>query len=175
MGTRCNIKISYGDNDIYIYRHWDGYLSVTGKDVYDKLQSSTIDKYSFGDETNAVRVNIVNFINSFLCDNKYELTTGIHGDVEYVYHFEFSTDKEIQYLTVYRHAEGSLYGDELVPTQYKPWADGQTSFYNPFEYTFYEEVEKETEEEEKRMKALKKEGRLPNYKALAFKKQEVAQ
>ena len=62
MGTRCNIRITYGDNDIYIYRHWDGYLSATGKDVYDKLQSSTIDKYSFGDETNAVRVNIVNFI-----------------------------------------------------------------------------------------------------------------
>ena len=59
MGTRCNIKITYGDTNIYIYRHWDGYLSQTGKDVYDKLQNSRVKEYSVGDKEEAQRVNIV--------------------------------------------------------------------------------------------------------------------
>ena len=170
MGTRCNIKISYGDNDIYIYRHWDGYLSQTGKDVYDKLQNSRKENYSMGEKDEASRINIPNFINSFLLDNRYELTTGVHGDIEYLYHFEFSTEALIQYLTVYRYEEGRTAKSELMPTEYKPWAEGQTSFYNPFEFTFYEEVEKEIEATEKRVKQLKKDGSLPDYKSYQFEK-----
>ena len=62
-------------------------------------------------------------------------------------------------------AEGSSFGDELTPTQYKPWAEGQTSFYNPFEYTYYEEVEKEIEEEEKKNEGIKKTRALTNLQS----------
>ena len=61
MGTRCNIRITYGNTNVYIYRHWDGYLSETGKDVYEKLQQSRVKEYNLGAQEEAQKVNIINF------------------------------------------------------------------------------------------------------------------
>ena len=171
MGTRCNIRITYGNTNVYIYRHWDGYLSETGKDVYEKLQQSRVKEYNLGAQEEAQKVNIINFINSFLHDNCYELTTGVHGDIEYMYHFEFNDASLITHLTVYQYNENRSVNDELVPTTYSPWAEGQTSFYNPYEFTFYEVVQKEIEKQEKHIQQLKKQGRVPDYKSLQFKKE----
>jgi hypothetical protein len=33
MGTRCNIRLTWGDNRLYFYRHWDGYPAETGADL----------------------------------------------------------------------------------------------------------------------------------------------
>ena len=170
MGTRCNIRITYGDTNIWIYRHWDGYLSQTGKDVNDKLQNSRKKNYSMGDKEEAQRVNIVNFINSFLLDNRYELTTDQHGDIEFLYHIKFSRDGLVDAIALKQRPEGASYKDDLSVEYFYPWAEGQTSFYNPFEFTFYEVVEKDIEATENRIKQLKKENRLTDYKSLQFKK-----
>ena len=170
MGTRCNIRITYGDTNIWIYRHWDGYLSETGKDVYEKLQRCIVKEHRFGDKENAQKVNIVNFIYSFVIDNRYELTTGEHGDIEFLYHFKFSQNGLIDAIALKQRPEGASYEDDLSVEYFYPWAEGQTSFYNPFEFTYYELVEKEIEKSEERMKQLKEEGRLPDYKSLQFKK-----
>lgn len=170
MGTRCNVRITYGDNNIWIYRHWDGYLSQTGKDVYDKLQQCTVEKHSLGEKANAQKVNIVNFINCFLIDNNYELTTSQHGDIEFLYHIKFSQDGLVEAIKLKQRPKGASYKDDLSCEYFYPWAEGQTSFYNPFEFTFYEVVEKDIEATENRIKQLRKENRLPDYKSLQFKK-----
>ena len=75
MGTRCNIKIETGDTTLWVYRHWDGYPAATGVDLARKL------------------VNVKSaqeFINKLLNDDAYEVTTGQHGDIEYLYNISFT-------------------------------------------------------------------------------------
>tara|TARA_B100001996_G_C18641157_1_gene585657 strand:- start:474 stop:1001 length:528 start_codon:yes stop_codon:yes gene_type:complete len=175
MGTRCNIRITYGDTNIWIYRHWDGYLSETGKDVYDKLQQSTVDAHCFGNKEEAQKVNIFNFVNSFLVDNRYELTTGEHGDIEFLYHFKFNDKSACYEISLWQRAEDASWEDGLTEEDFQAWAEGQTSFYNPFEFTYYELVEKAIEASEERVRQLNKEGRLPDYKSLQFRKKAVAE
>ena len=38
MGTRCNVMIKFSDTKIILYRHYDGYLEVTGESVLNKLR-----------------------------------------------------------------------------------------------------------------------------------------
>lgn len=33
MGTRCTITVEYGKTKLNFYRHWDGYVSETGKEL----------------------------------------------------------------------------------------------------------------------------------------------
>tara|TARA_E500000081_G_scaffold71296_1_gene73052 strand:+ start:38 stop:568 length:531 start_codon:yes stop_codon:yes gene_type:complete len=75
MGTRCNIAIETGDTTLWIYRHWDGYPAETGKDLATKL----------------VNVKSANeFITKLINDDAYEVTTGRHGDIEYLYNIKFT-------------------------------------------------------------------------------------
>lgn len=170
MGTRCNIKISYGDTTIWIYRHWDGYLAETGRDVFYKLQNSRKENYSMGGKDEASRINIPNFINSFLLDNRYELTTCEHGDIEFLYDFKFNDKSECYQLSLWQRAEDASWEDGLTEEDFQPWATGQTSFYNPYELTFFEKVQEAKEAVKKRIKQLRKDGSLANYKSLQFKK-----
>ena len=170
MGTRCNIKITYGDTIIWIYRHWDGYLAETGRDVFYKLQNSRKENYSMGGKDEASRINIPNFINSFLLDNRYELTTCEHGDIEFLYDFKFNDKSECYQLSLWQRSEDASWDDGLTEEDFQPWATGQTSFYNPFEFTFYERVEKDIQAMEARAEELRKRGSLPDHKSLQFKK-----
>ena len=74
MATRSNIIINYGETQIFFYRHWDGYLAETGKNLIEMLVDCK--KPS-------------KFIESVLGDKKYEVTNGIHGDIEYLYEINF--------------------------------------------------------------------------------------
>ena len=79
MGTRCNIKIETGNTKLWVYRHWDGYPAETGVDLARKLVNVKSSK---------------EFINKLLNDDAYEVTTGQHGDIEYLYNISFSKDYE---------------------------------------------------------------------------------
>ncbi len=76
MATRSNIKIVTGETELWIYRHWDGYPEVTGVDVATKLEESK---------------TMTQFVSSLLNDknergdHQYEVTTEMHGDIEYLY------------------------------------------------------------------------------------------
>lgn len=74
MSTRSNIVILAGKNKVIFYRHWDGYLAETGKDIAQKL----IDAQSNMTTKNELLV-------SFASDKNYEITSDIHGDIEYLY------------------------------------------------------------------------------------------
>ena len=88
MGTRCNIIIKFGDTKIRLYRHWDGYLTMTGQDVLDKLRQS--------EKRNTQErgiINIAKLVQLFLInDNDYRLENEASGDLEYVYEINLQTE-----------------------------------------------------------------------------------
>ena len=91
MGTRCNVIIKFGDTKIRLYRHYDGYLTMTGQDVLDKLRQSEI-----RNTEERGTINIAKLVQLFLInDNEYRLETEPSGDLEYVY--------EINLKSTYSH------------------------------------------------------------------------
>jgi len=85
MSTRTNILIKSGDTKIWLYRHMDGYLSETGYNLastlaYCKGFKSFLDKL-LNQKYEATMYRSAQPI--------YEFTTEEHGDIEYLYSFEF--------------------------------------------------------------------------------------
>jgi len=85
MATRSNIIIKQGRNKIYLYRHWDGYPSETGRDLLTRLLESRRHDEGQAFLSNLIRANREDWEGKPL----YELTDQIHGDIEYLYQFEF--------------------------------------------------------------------------------------
>lgn len=87
MSTRANVVVVHGETVVFLYRHWDGYPSDCGADLGAKLLACD---RSAGE-----------FLRSILVDKReqdsyggspgsvYELTTEIHGDIEWLYVFDF--------------------------------------------------------------------------------------
>jgi hypothetical protein len=107
LSTRTNIIIEYGDSRVYLYRHHDGYLAETGADLARKLAATNgylganrfvrslieeaYEKQSY--ETEAKRI--------------YEVTSEVHGDIEYLYVVRFDTNDSIKPQIGYRTYRGS--------------------------------------------------------------------
>lgn len=97
MGTRTNIIVEYGATKTFIYRHWDGYPAVTGYDLI-KLYR----------ETNGAG----GFVSALLAAQReneelpqYELTTEVHGDIEFLYVIRFGReDNKASFKVVERQA-----------------------------------------------------------------------
>jgi hypothetical protein len=85
MSTRCNIKIKSGDTNIWLYRHCDGYLSETGYNLASTLAHCNGFK-SFLDNLLNQKYEATMYRES---KSIYEFTTEQHGDIEYLYSFEF--------------------------------------------------------------------------------------
>ena len=85
MSTRSNIVVNYGDSKIFIYRHWDGYLEATGYDI-----ASTLIHHS--NPNSFVRALLSKKEDSSFtraANYQYELTSEIHGDIEWLYTITF--------------------------------------------------------------------------------------
>ena len=85
MSTRSNIKIKSGDTNIWLYRHCDGYLSETGYNLASTLAHCKGFK-SFLDNLLNQRYEATLYRPA---QPIYEFTTEEHGDIEYLYSFEF--------------------------------------------------------------------------------------
>jgi hypothetical protein len=68
MSTRANVILKKGERKVYLYRHCDGYPDGLGQDLQEAMDSTPED-------------TILNILEI----DGIELTTGIHGDVEYIY------------------------------------------------------------------------------------------
>ncbi len=94
MSTRTNIIITVGDTRVFLYRHCDGYPAETGADLYEKVSAAygTAEKH-YADAALADR--LVRALLSEYYDPPtyapeqhkpvYEITNGLHGDIEHVY------------------------------------------------------------------------------------------
>ena len=86
MGTRCNIIVKAKGKKITLYHHWDGYPEGVGQDLVNKLQKV------FDNDYFCHWTHIVNKLVKDREDEGYEITTGLHGDIEYLYTID--TDKK---------------------------------------------------------------------------------
>ena len=82
--TRCNLIITSGDKKLYIYRHQDGYPSYTGKKLKEfisKDNSKNIDEF-------------VKNLQAYDMQCEFDKNDQeIHGDIDYLYTFDFDTKK----------------------------------------------------------------------------------
>jgi hypothetical protein len=91
MGTRCNIKLvgQYGQNTMYLYRHWDGYYAETGAHIAEKLMGLCEDWLNPIDFANALMSKCYEATSYQPARPMYELTQAAHGDIEYFYEIHF--------------------------------------------------------------------------------------
>tara|TARA_Y100000385_G_C13009257_1_gene600898 strand:- start:584 stop:976 length:393 start_codon:yes stop_codon:yes gene_type:complete len=86
MSTRANILIKCGENQIWLYRHFDGYLSETGYNLASILANSkSFNGFLYELLNQKYEPNIHR-----QSQKVYEFTSGMHGDIEYLYTLEFS-------------------------------------------------------------------------------------
>ena len=85
MSTRSNIIIKSGNTKIWLYRHMDGYLSETGYNLASTLAHCKGFK-SFLDNLLNQKYEATMYRQARPI---YEFTTEEHGDIEYLYSFEF--------------------------------------------------------------------------------------
>ena len=91
MSTRCNIIIKDGAERIHLYHHQDGYPMEVGTELQDYLQRKWGEYWrSYWCGTSIANDLVKGHINYPLAkepheDDEYEVTYGLHGDVEYVY------------------------------------------------------------------------------------------
>ena len=103
MGTRCNVIVKHGDTKINLYRHWDGYYAETGYDLMTRLwHSMGAGRFdgSIGFSFNKFATNLINAKREpYRYDpaekEQYELTNGIHGDVEFIYRFTWKDTNRV--------------------------------------------------------------------------------
>ena len=95
MGTRSNLIVRVGQTRVFIYRHWDGYLSENGKDIA-KAMIAARQNPGRSESTEF----LANLLNSREEPNSrdpegrrhYELTADIHGDIEWLYVIDYTAD-----------------------------------------------------------------------------------
>lgn len=91
MATRCNIRVSDKENKLWIYRHWDGYPAGTGADLARQLKKAA--KYDHDRLPTFVRLLLDQRDEQQSYETEpsrpYEITTGMHGDIEWLYEVSF--------------------------------------------------------------------------------------
>lgn len=87
MSTRCNIVIEFGDTVLYVYRHHDGYLSGTGRDLVNLLKKEGKTPWKFISSLLGQRYEKQSYESE--AHPVYETTNSIHGDIEYLYRIKF--------------------------------------------------------------------------------------
>lgn len=111
MSTRANILIKCGENQIWLYRHFDGYLSETGYNLASILANSK----SFNDFLYELLDQKYDSTVYRQSQKVYEFTSGMHGDIEYLYTLEFSNKTK---FSVKFTAEAVMKEEILIETDF---------------------------------------------------------
>lgn len=107
MSTRANIIIKDGNEKLYFYRHSDGYPSVTGESlkrflqwlkerrIRDNIQQAAGWLIVLGQDEEGYHKRHAPSPDGYdgWKVGAYEPTTGIHGDVEFIYEIDLTTKK----------------------------------------------------------------------------------
>lgn len=117
MSTRANILIQELGRTVWVYHHYDGYMSYLGGALMEIL--SKTGKY-------ARAVDIANTLFHNENDNGFELTADRHGDIEYLYHINVDSKEITAYKT---HFDAFTPDNKIVsahwdnPDEIKEWFD----------------------------------------------------
>jgi len=85
MSTRSNILITNNDTRIWLYRHYDGYLKEAGYNIASCLAQS-LDLHKFMEQLLSQKHEPTMYREARPI---YEFTSGMHGDIEYLYTINF--------------------------------------------------------------------------------------
>ena len=90
MSTRCNIIIKDRDSRIYLYHHHDGYPEGVGAELRAYLERNWNEawrNYWPGSHiaNELVKGHILYPFDDEKDDDEYQVTYGLHGDIEYCY------------------------------------------------------------------------------------------
>ena len=85
MSTRSNILITNNDTRIWLYRHYDGYLKEAGYNIASCLAQS-LDLHKFMEQLLSQKHEPTMYREARPI---YEFTSGMHGDIEYLYKINF--------------------------------------------------------------------------------------
>ena len=88
MSTRANIILHSQAGDIYLYHHHDGYPQGVGVQLQ-KVMAKLSDHAKREPWSIVWTANELIKNQCGLNDDEYELTTGLHGDIEYCYVLNF--------------------------------------------------------------------------------------
>jgi len=108
MATRSNVVIKFpGTSDVYLCRHWDGYLSENGAIV--AIAARKLAEGSLNTD------NIVDWFTNQQYEGRplYHLTDDIHGDIEHLYYIELTERGNV----IVSHGQG--YGENIPVKRYK--------------------------------------------------------
>lgn len=86
MSTRCNIIVRDGKRQYTLYHHCDGYPEGVGLDLWNR----------FSEKLGNSRYDAVDVVNELLKDKEddgYELTRGLHCDIEYLYEIDLMNER----------------------------------------------------------------------------------
>ena len=87
MSTRSNVLINLGDTKLYLYRHCDGYPGANGADLAEKLIKHKNCGKAFINDLLAERYDATEYNPE---RPVWEVTTGLHGDIEWLYVFDMT-------------------------------------------------------------------------------------
>jgi hypothetical protein len=96
MTTRCNIVIEEmragrkRPRMVYLYRHHDGYPAMTGADVLEVARGIRGDAWERAEDVANGFLRRFDQHGAGAATPTYELTSGVHGDVDYVYRIRFA-------------------------------------------------------------------------------------
>lgn len=104
MGTRSNIRVRGGQLDFMLYRHWDGYPAETGAHLLETLKASGLTGDLSNRHPDDCAAQFVNrLLRTFTARDdgpafSYEVTTGLHGDIEHLYEVRFTNGGWVEIL-----------------------------------------------------------------------------
>ena len=87
MSTRSNVLLNLGDTKLYLYRHCDGYPGANGADLAEKLIKHKNCGKAFISDLLAERYDATDYRPE---RPVWEVTTGLHGDIEWLYVFDLT-------------------------------------------------------------------------------------
>jgi hypothetical protein len=126
MSTRCNIIIRMGDTVVYMYRHHDGYLAVTGADLL-RLVKKAMKAPGHSQAAELLQLMLKQRYEKQSYEQKarpiYEITNGLHGDIEHVYEIDFEQVKGIAHA---ERPQGMDWND--VDSSVESWAAKRVTY-----------------------------------------------
>ena len=172
MSTRCNVSIQYREKqggkpaiEITLYRHCDGYPETVGGDIVEFIQAQQVahaKRMATDQWPGKMAVHFDDTLRCFLTEtydfelhsgrqHPYEVTTGVHGDIEHYYAIKIAATEP--HLTL-QHAARAPWNDGPM-VEVDQWIVDRLTSYSVDRFIVI--VNKERQATNQRINQLKKE------------------
>lgn len=94
MATRANIVLKNAETTLWLYRHWDGYPAIAGANLAKVIKLALRNQHGYASL-------LPHIAETLLAERDtggrsiYELTSGKHGDIQWLYQLTFRGDAAV--------------------------------------------------------------------------------